>query len=289
MVHARAPLPQPDARARMSAFTTLSGSRISLLPSEGGLLDGVPLGRVDTIGLLLVLWIAAHRVRLAWRRRRRRRHRRVSHCDGRGSWRCRSERALLCHRRRHRRRARTEHRVSTTRRSRASIDDSISCRGDARFPSGVLQRPRALQFHAARPARSPVPGRLPSPGTDGGGSSQAPHLVRACAGRRRRRSRSTHRPLLRVTPASGDQTIAINLTGGWHRLHVTISSPYGASREFSAGEIVNGQRRAFDDASVRTERIDGRQMIVLRSAQGRQIRPPTCCSWRGCRSWPRCC
>ena len=35
-----------------------------LLPSEGGFLDGLPLGRVDTLGLVLVLWIAAHRIRL---------------------------------------------------------------------------------------------------------------------------------------------------------------------------------------------------------------------------------
>ena len=39
-----------------------------LLPSHGGLVHGIPAGRVETVGLALVLWIAAHRVRLtdAW-------------------------------------------------------------------------------------------------------------------------------------------------------------------------------------------------------------------------------
>src|SRR5689334_11127728 len=34
-----------------------------LLPSEGGILTGLPLDRIDTVALLLVLWAAAHRVR----------------------------------------------------------------------------------------------------------------------------------------------------------------------------------------------------------------------------------
>jgi hypothetical protein len=70
-------------------------------------------------------------------------------------------------------------------------------------------------------------------------------------------------PVLRVVPASGWQTTAITLAGGWHRLHATIASPYGAPRAFSAGEIVDGKRRAFDEYSVRTERLDSRQMLVL--------------------------
>ena len=36
-----------------------------LLPSEGGIVDGIPSGRVETIGILLVIWIAANRVRIA--------------------------------------------------------------------------------------------------------------------------------------------------------------------------------------------------------------------------------
>ena len=72
-------------------------------------------------------------------------------------------------------------------------------------------------------------------------------------------------PLLSVTPASGEQTVVVTLDGGWHRLHATIASPNGAPRAFSAGEIVNGERRPFSAHSVRTERIDGRQMMVLRA------------------------
>jgi hypothetical protein len=69
-------------------------------------------------------------------------------------------------------------------------------------------------------------------------------------------------PALSSNPQSTGESRAITLTPGWHRLHVTFSSPYGAPREFSAGVMRNGVREPFDAATVRTERIDRRQEMV---------------------------
>jgi hypothetical protein len=71
-------------------------------------------------------------------------------------------------------------------------------------------------------------------------------------------------PAFNTTPASGDETRELELTAGWHRLHITFASPYGAPREFSAGVIRDGTRRPFDSSMVRTERADGRQRAVAR-------------------------
>jgi hypothetical protein len=68
--------------------------------------------------------------------------------------------------------------------------------------------------------------------------------------------------VLTTTASSPDEIRELSLTGGWHRLHITFSSPYGAPREFSAGEIVDGTRQPFGASMIRTERIDGRQLMV---------------------------
>lgn len=53
---------------------------------------------------------------------------------------------------------------------------------------------------------------------------------------------------------------ALELAPGWHRLDVTLSSPYGAPRRFSAGIIENGQRQPFDARDVVTQQIRDWQM-----------------------------
>lgn len=60
-----------------------------------------------------------------------------------------------------------------------------------------------------------------------------------------------------VDPADddGDAVVPLPATIGWHRLDVSLSSPYGASRHFSAGTVVAGVRRPFDAAEVMTQRI----------------------------------
>jgi hypothetical protein len=65
--------------------------------------------------------------------------------------------------------------------------------------------------------------------------------------------------------------ITLNLTAGWHRLHVSMSSPYGSSREFSAGEINTGRQHPFDTLSVRTKRIDDRTDDPRESDASRKV------------------
>ena len=61
------------------------------------------------------------------------------------------------------------------------------------------------------------------------------------------------------------------LTPGWHRLDVSLSSPYGAPRQFSAGTIRDGVRRPFDSREIVTQQIRewqlsaGRVLRIVRS------------------------
>ncbi|MFM8535715.1 MAG: hypothetical protein ACKOEC_19365, partial [Acidimicrobiia bacterium] len=61
---------------------------------------------------------------------------------------------------------------------------------------------------------------------------------------------------------SSQATATVQLSAGWHRLDVTLISPYGAPRIFSAGEVVAGRPMPFDAAASRTDRIDRRQARV---------------------------
>ena len=61
--------------------------------------------------------------------------------------------------------------------------------------------------------------------------------------------------------------VQMAIAPGWHRLDVALSSPYGASRQFSAGSIRGGERRPFDSSEVVTQRVRDWQMtsaVVLR-------------------------
>ncbi len=180
---------------------------------------GVPLGRADTIGLLLVFWIAAHRVRLGGARRRRRGHRRGGDCASAAvPGDARSSRAILCDGR-GRRRARAQHRVSRPGVHAHRSTTRLRARR-ARFPPGVLQRPHALQFHAARPARSPVPGVCRRLERVVVGRRQAPTRSSCMRRERRRRSQSTRRRCCASHRRRASRRSRINLTEGWHRLHV---------------------------------------------------------------------
>jgi hypothetical protein len=64
-----------------------------------------------------------------------------------------------------------------------------------------------------------------------------------------------------VAPSdSSPASVAVTLTPGWHRLDVALSSPYGGSRQFSAGYVRDGVRRPFDATEVVTQRIRDWQM-----------------------------
>ena len=63
-----------------------------------------------------------------------------------------------------------------------------------------------------------------------------------------------------ATPATGGDTKGLPLTPGWHRLDVSFSSPYAGPRRFSAGELINGQPRPFAAESVMSQRVRDWQM-----------------------------
>lgn len=69
---------------------------------------------------------------------------------------------------------------------------------------------------------------------------------------------------LSVTPATDTAEVTLPLSQGWHRLDLTFSSPYGAPRQFSAGELTTAGRRAFSDADVSTQRVRPWQVTALR-------------------------
>ena len=67
-----------------------------------------------------------------------------------------------------------------------------------------------------------------------------------------------------VTPTSGPIEIALPLAAGWHRLDANLSSPYGAPRRFSAGDIRDGVRRPFSSSTVVTQRVRPWQVTAMR-------------------------
>lgn len=58
----------------------------------------------------------------------------------------------------------------------------------------------------------------------------------------------------------GESVVSVQLTQGWHKLDVSLSSPYAASRQFSAGTVRGGVRRPFDATEVATQRVRDWQM-----------------------------
>jgi Dolichyl-phosphate-mannose-protein mannosyltransferase len=75
-----------------------------------------------------------------------------------------------------------------------------------------------------------------------------------------------------VSAGQGNTTAAVDLKPGWHRLDVRFSSPYGSPRRFSAGEVVNDRRIPFDATTVVTRRMNSwelwleRLLVTLKTA-----------------------
>ncbi len=67
-----------------------------------------------------------------------------------------------------------------------------------------------------------------------------------------------------VTPDTDTSEVTLPLEEGWHRLDLAFSSPYGAPRQFSAGELTTSGRRPFSDADVWTQRVRPWQVTVMR-------------------------
>jgi hypothetical protein len=239
-----------------------------LLPSEGGLIDGIPAARVETIGLLLVIWIAGHRVRIAGAR--------VAAAvaigavvaslavPGERGFRARYYAAAS---------ASGTHERSTENRDGdfTRVDPRLDfTRGERDFPLAFFNdHTRFNYLQPGEPDRRYLEFAVTWTGwwqVRGGEQIIYLHAPQASA-----QVVVDGETMLSLNPASGLETRAITLAEGWHRLQVTFSSPYGAPREFSAGVVRGHTRAPFDVTSVRTERIDQRQASV--AAALRAVKP----------------
>ncbi|HEX8028212.1 MAG TPA: glycosyltransferase family 39 protein [Vicinamibacterales bacterium] len=248
-----------------------------LLPSEGGLLDGLPLGRIDTLGLLLLLWIAAHRIRP--------RGGRIAAAVGLAS--VIASLAVPGAPGVYARYYATAAVGGTHERSTEFRADGFTrvdrrldfVRGRRDFPLAFFNDHARFNFTGAgQPVRSRLEFAVAWNGWLWVGPGQ--HTFYLDAPTQFAEVAIDATPILRATPQSGPQDVSTALTAGWHRLHVTMSSPYASSRTFSAGEIVKGRPRPFDAETTRTERIDDRQRILAMTAHlAKQVTDVAVLAW----------
>ena len=231
-----------------------------LLPTSFGIVDGIPAGPIDTIGLLLVLWAIAHGVRLQFEKT-------VlaalvvtlavtAAIPGEPGLEARyfaNATATGPHERG------TEHpNAGFTR-----IDREIAFGSDIRdFPLAFFNDNSRFNFYQAHePHRRRLEFSVAWSGfwnTPAGGQTVFLDAPGASAelfvdGQR----------LAGVSAQSGPAEHTLSLSAGWHRLHIAFFSPYGAPREFSAGIVSDGTRAAFGSTTVRTERVSAAQQALL--------------------------
>lgn len=226
------------------------------------MIDGLPLGRLETIGVLCVLWLLAHRVRIAGAPAAAV----VAIVATIAAATVPGDRGINA------RYFATASASGAHERSVESRDPDITridtrldfARGERDFPlsffndhtrfnfmrMGEPDR-RYLEFSAAWSGWLHVPD-----------SDALTYYLRAPQAEASLSIGST--TVLAVTPASAGQTREMSLAEGWHRIHVTFSSPFGAPREFSVGTMNGNEPAPFDATHMRTDRIDERQAIVAR-------------------------
>lgn len=230
------------------------------MPSEGGIVDGIPVGRVELAGLLLVCWIAAHRVPL-----RGARFAAVgavaamlatAAVPGEGGLHARYYATAA---------ASGAHERST------DFDDPAFTRVDQRLDYVPGERDFPLWFfndhtrfnfiRVGDPDRRRLEFSVAWTGWWHAGSA-GPHTLYLQSPGATAQLAVDSIPVLSSDPASSLGTANLTLSEGWHRVHLTFSSPYGGPRAFSAGEIRGGAQQPFDGSVMRTERIDRRQQLV---------------------------
>jgi hypothetical protein len=263
--------------ARPLNLTALLWLLYFLVPSEGRLVDGLPLGRLDTIGVVLVVWIAAHRVRIA------------------GAWIAAGaavafavmSAAVPGH-------AGLNARYFATTAADGAHERSVEYRGrdftriDARLDFSRGQHDFPLAFFNDHTRfnfmREGEPNRrflgFAAAWTGWWWSEGGPRTLFLRAPQASATLAIDTVPVLTATPESADQTTERDVSAGWHRVHITFSSPYGAPREFSIGEMRDGVPVPFSALTTRTDRIDQRQRVVERAlAIGKPVADAIALSW----------
>lgn len=232
-----------------------------LVPTTGGVVDGVPAGPADTIGLMLIAWIAAHGVRLHWERTVAATlvvaAAATTALPGHAGFEARyfaNATAAAPHERG------TEHPDAGFTR----IDRELAFGPTTRdFPLAFFNDNSRFNFYQrGEPHR-----RLLEFSVTWSGfwktRTESPTLYLDAPGSSAQLFVDGNR-VLEVTPQSGPAEQRVMLTEGWHRLHVIFLSPYAAPRQLSAGLIENGTRVPFGPAAVRTDRLSEREQIVAR-------------------------
>ncbi|OFW48318.1 MAG: hypothetical protein A3G77_03480 [Acidobacteria bacterium RIFCSPLOWO2_12_FULL_68_19] len=69
------------------------------------------------------------------------------------------------------------------------------------------------------------------------------------------------RPVI-ARDAALPRTGSVRVGAGWHALTVRVKAPYGSTRRFEAGEIVNGTRRPFDASRVSIRPVGAVRRVV---------------------------
>lgn len=222
-----------------------------LVPTAGGWVDGIPAGPIDTLGAALVLWIAAHGVRLYGTTL-------VlaaliiatavsAGIPGHGGFQARyfaNATAEGAHERG------TEHPEAAFTRIDRELDFG---RGVRDFPLAFFNDNSRFNFYrVGEPQRRLLEFSIAWSGWWRANGSPALYLDAPGASAQLFVNSNL---VAEVTPQSGPATGSAMLIGDWQRVHVTFLSPYGGPRRFSAGVIDGGERRPFGADAVRTQQL----------------------------------
>ena len=222
-----------------------------LVPTVGGPVNGIPAGPIDTLGAALVLWIAAHGVRLygitlvlaalimasavsaGIRGHAGFQARYFANAAAEGP----HERG-------------TEHPQATFTRIDRELDFGQGVRD---FPLAFFNDNSRFNFYrGGEPQRRLLAFSIAWSGWWRAHGSPTLYLDAPGASAQLFVNGGL---VAEVTPQSGPATGSAVLSGDWQRVHVIFLSPYGAPRRFSAGVLDGDERRPFSADAVRTQQL----------------------------------
>jgi len=222
-----------------------------LVPSQGGLIDGLPAGPLEAAGISLVLWIAAHRVRLAAPAlvfavtvlaaaasiavpgEPGLQARQFANATASGGY----ERG-------------TEHPRATFTR----IDSEIDFRAGRReFPLAFFNDNSRFNFYrGGQPLRHRLEFSITWTGWWHSAASPRVYLHSPGASAQMFINGTL---ALETSPQQDLVVRTVDVTGGWQRIHIIFLSPYSAPRVFSAGVADGDQLLPFSKNTIRTQQL----------------------------------
>ena len=230
-----------------------------LVPTTGGWIDGIPAGPLDATGIALVLWLAAHRVRLyapalvallvivfaaA-----------TAAVPGHAGFQARqfaNATATGAHERG------TEHPDATFTRIDRELDFA---KGRRDFPLAFFNDNSRFNFYrGGEPQRLLLEFSVTWTGWWRAAGSRTVYL---------------HSPeaaaqlfvngllALETSPRQDLAMATVTMPGDWQRIHIIFLSPHSAPRHFSAGEAIGQALHPFSSESVRTQQLSAAEYTAL--------------------------